>query len=911
MELNEILKDKVQRAVSEQKFVGFVQYSESEYQELLAYTSKYSRSFALGNGWYLQGDDEIHFVTLVEIAKRWKSSNADSEEDSGFWTFVYSCVGINWVGEQKIYKAYTELIISLSHTKGLLIANTAKKYYATIMMHAFAPYRSISAFFDFVYNIYKKDLDFNYTDADSEICDMATEGFCAVAQSLGGENVDISIGSSVYGIKIGLRCMAVGNETRRAFVCLLDNVLGAIDLLYHGKELSSDDYLMYLLKEWWRAKSDKDLSYYHDGRVSVTTKQNIIPKFARKEDTVFLCIPPIRFTSGEDPKLWLSLFVGDNAEPILSREIFTRRGEITVTSVQQEIDLNDLLKNTTEINIRIEITENGKVICNKSIERDFIIFDNEKELTNKVLKAGNYFVYSLSIDALQVPIAINTISKNLYNIYPTEDEMLIGPQRQIVFTNKTDASLAPDKIRLVGKNGICTWIYQNKLCKVFGNHINLFVPQNMSINSLELSINGNGILLSNISSTAEKGYLIFDITELIPQRVPCEVIIYSHLKEKELIHHDIVSIQNLRIGFSKPIYYGNDDKRVRISVGAHYKDIAWEMGEDIVSCTLCKGRLSIIVPQFKWRIDNSEWHYEPIKDIIWYKDLLNSGSVLEVQSPMDISTIKLYCVGDGAMQEIPQNISSKFEIGKYVFANEGRKVLAFFLKSIENNDRKEVCETTTIEYFSQEPPFVVENDELRFVGDKFYVGSAKPYFSIALKRIGRDEISIKSTDLHDGVMCDMDKGIYWIKVSVPTGGLFGCGEKVLWEGEFIFGDKDKLKLSNTVLKINPICGIGAGDFWKSNIAGYYISELTREDAPDAYSAKLCYKNVRGERGDVCGFSECRITIISSIALQVYVKNDTGNYEERLKCDSSGNLYEPQTPSKFNAINYHFIEVKNV
>ena len=68
MELSEALKEKVYRAFTEQKFVGVVRYSEDEYQELLAYTSKYSRSFALGTGWYLCGDDEIHFATLVEIA---------------------------------------------------------------------------------------------------------------------------------------------------------------------------------------------------------------------------------------------------------------------------------------------------------------------------------------------------------------------------------------------------------------------------------------------------------------------------------------------------------------------------------------------------------------------------------------------------------------------------------------------------------------------------------------------------------------------------------------------------------------------------------------------------------------------------------------------------------------------------
>lgn len=77
-------------------------------------------------------------------------------------------------------------------------------------MHAMMPYKSISAFFDFVYNIFKKDLDFDYIDADRWICNTATEGFCAVAKNMGGQNIDVHIGSGAYGIQIGLRSMALG-----------------------------------------------------------------------------------------------------------------------------------------------------------------------------------------------------------------------------------------------------------------------------------------------------------------------------------------------------------------------------------------------------------------------------------------------------------------------------------------------------------------------------------------------------------------------------------------------------------------------------------------------------------------------------------------------------------------------------
>lgn len=163
MELSEALKEKVRKSFIEKKYIGLVQYSDDEYSELLSYTGGYSRSYVNGIGSYLYGDDEVHFVTLIEIAKRWKSANVnkdeDKEDDKGYWAFVNSSLRINSFEGSKLYNAFTELIVGVLQHKKLPIAERTKRYYATIMMHAFAPYKSLEAFFDFVYNIFKKDLD--------------------------------------------------------------------------------------------------------------------------------------------------------------------------------------------------------------------------------------------------------------------------------------------------------------------------------------------------------------------------------------------------------------------------------------------------------------------------------------------------------------------------------------------------------------------------------------------------------------------------------------------------------------------------------------------------------------------------------------------------------------------------------
>lgn len=912
MELSETLKEKIRNSF-EQKYVGLVQYSDDEYSELLSYTGGYTRSYVNGIGSYLYGDDEVHFVTLIEIAKRWKNADADKkeekEDDKGYWAFVNSSLRINSFEGSKLYNAFTELIVGVLQHKKLPIAERTKRYYATIMMHAFAPYKSLEAFFDFVYNIFKKDLDFNYTNPDKGICCLAAEGFCDVVRSLGEKNIDVSIGSGAYGIQIGLRCMALCQETHNDFIDLIDKSLTAINLLYHGNIIEDDTYFAVLIKAWWQTKTDKE--FYSDlHRIGgTTTKQNIVPKFIRREEKVYLIIPRIRFASGENPNLWLSIYVNGDDRSSVSQKVFTQRGEITITSVQQEFELNNLLRNASAINFRIVITENGDEIYNKLIKREFILFGDENEAVGRALKTGNYFVYALTIDKMQTPGDLSTLSKNFYNFYATEGEVLCDEHKQIVFTEKNELS-SPDKIQIVGDSGFCKWINRDVECKVFCERVLLFAPIDC-INGLEIRVDGIRKLLSTLGyDKLEKDKAVFDITYMIPQRKACDLVVYSHFKEKELFHDQIVLVQKLKINFSQRFYYGNAERKVRVSVGEYYKNLSWEYGCDKTSCLLCQGRLEITIPQLKWRIDNKDWHYGPEEKTIWYKDYFSSGSVLEVNAPQTMGEIKLFCVTNRAVQEVPQDRLSRFEIGKVVYANEGSKSILFFFQLLANNNRLEMCEVTTVERFVSEPPFSTEENKLRFIGDELYIGSKKVYFEIAIKRIGKEEIVIKSTELHDGIIPQVDAGIYWIKVSVPTGGLFVRDENILWEGEFVVGDKEKLKLSNTILKINPLFGIGS-DFWKRNLSGYYVSELVRTENSDTYVARLYYKTPNGEETDVCGYAECQITIISPIALKLLVKDSEGNYTKKLKCDNSRNLYEPQSSAVFSVTNYNFVEVENV
>ena len=703
--------------------------------------------------------------------------------------------------------------------------------------------------------------------------------------------------------------MALGMETKQDFAELIHQVLTAINVLYHGEELCQTNYVLSLIKTWWDNKSDKDASEKREKREAATTKQNIVVKFIRRNDDVFLRIPSIRFASGESPILRLTVY--DETDTILeSRYMPTKIGEITVTSVQQDFALNELLNKAQTFCLRIEITENGKVIFNKTVKREFIIFDNEKEVTSSILKPNNYFVYSTFIDELHLPLAIYTIGKNLYNIYPIDGEMLGGSEKHIIFVESANTFKKTERIQLLGASGICTWTFNGTSHRIFSSEVILLISNDISSNSLELRINGSKMLLSSLTPMSENDYSVFDLTEKIIPFVSCNLSIYSHLKEKEVMNESIFFVPKLKISFSQQCYYGNDERQVQFSVGNQGKSLTWNLGNDELCYDFCKGMLKITIPQLKWRIDTGDWLFEQQPNVMWYKDFFHNGSVVEIESPVGTNNMKLYCLCDGETIEIPANTASQFEIGRYIYANEHKRRLCFFLKASINEKPIELCEVATKEHFLYEPPFEVNNNQLVFIGNECFIGSKHPYFQISLKRIGREVITLKSIELMNGILSKIDEGIYWIKISVPSNELFCRQDKTIWEGEFIFGDKEKLKLNNLIFKINPICGITKGN-WQGYPSGYYISQLVRLDDEDSYSAKLYYQNSNHEQSDVSGFSDCKIVIHSPCALRLYVKSESGDFSVLLRGDSNGNIYGPQVEDKLEVKNYNYTEVKNV
>lgn len=803
------------------------------------------------------------------------------------------------------------MIRRLGRQKKIITANTAKRYYATLMMHSFAPKRSIYAFLDLLYNVFCRELDYNYTEADMAICDIIADSFRELILNMRIGEDAVAIGSASYSVKIGLRCLALGDDTRGVFIDLINSALIHIHILSHKDKLLPNNYFEEIMCEWWESKSkDIGLPKPKKGIDSAVTKNTIAVKFVRLDDKVVISIPPIRMNYKEQSSLFVSIYLKDDADPKVSEEL-TVVGDFIPTSLQFDMELNKVLLDDENINFRIEISTPDEVLFSKRFDAEFILFGERNEILSKVNKPDNYFVYSRAIEKLQVPSDISTYSKNLYNIYPHDGEMLSGQQQSILFVN-SQGDGKKENVKLFGDLHGCFWETEGEQYKVFSGHVNLLVSNFNSINGLELFVDGDGVLLSQLECAQDEYTRLYNIEGLLSDGKPYEIFLYSHIQQRELFRVKLVYFEELSIRFSQGVFYGDDIKSVTISNKNNVKELTWGNHETQIDIDIRSGKLIINIPYLKWRIDDKEWHNEPITELVWYKDLVHNGSLLEVSYPSEDADIQIYAVMATQVVSVNKNSSGKFEIGRSVYTNENNQLITFGIKVQQTFKSVHMFNIATQEHFYGEP-LMLNADKVIFCPNNF-IGESNRTFKITLTKIGHEPISLSSDKLHDGIIPNIGEGIYWVNITSQSGGLFAKKDQSFWQGEFVFGDKDRLLLSNMVYKISPLNGQSLSDSWKIMRTGYYVTNLIRMDGqPNIYTAKLFYSPVDDVRNEIENVDICIIEILSPIAMSILIKDSHGNYTKKLMCDRSGNLSENNFESRFpiTITNYHFIEVKNV
>ena len=855
------LIQKVNRIFNENKLLGNFDYTEDEFSLMLEDVGQSCRDILHHGSEFKAIDHKLIFITLVEIAKRWKDSDNeyDDEDNSRFWDYISKFLVNDDNINNRLYNAFTNVISQLGRQQLLPIVLTGKKYYATLMMHSFSPKKSIFSFYDLCYNIFKKDLDFGFTIDDEWLCEIVASQMKTV---LGGgyrEDKKVSIGSSAYSIKIGLRSFSLNEDLSTDFVQFIKETFNQINKLFNRELIYENTRLERYIVEWWKNKTESEKGFgdmTRRRRVPTVSKEGIVARFIRDKNSVFLNIPSIRL---EDGTSIVSLKVFVNGEQIRSEEIKTKLGELVIATQQIEFELNDLLRYYDSINIRVEIKENQKVIFDSgrnkatSLMREFILFEGEKEVLSQINKPTNYFVYSKDIDALRrIPDELTTYGTNLYNIYPKAGESLSGEIKQIFFVDQTKTAGIGKTPCLIGELQDVEWFFDDISYNVYTSCVKLFIPENSNIKALELRIDKKAHKLQELNyESIESGCYQFGLKEigLVPENNPTEIILYSYEKESTILIDTIVVLPNLEIKFNHPFYYGDIERKLIITNSGELQEITWSNEENEIKCNLNNGVLIIKVPYLKWRINDYEWHNQSIRGKLWYKDFLNNGDLLEIYSPREVQFIHL--VDKDEEFEITRNLNGKYEIGRAIYSNEGRTDISISIMTISlsaNLNYFEIFTVSTKEHFITNPLSFIGgrvfwNFEETFIGDKcndfhLIIKSSNNNF--------RERIANQNSEI-----IHLQEDICKVQVKIRNRNIFAKSDsyQLIYEGELNIGTREQLRFNNKIIKlISAKCFNSKNVEWISFMPKYFIDKLkfVQEDESIYYSGQLCVFDKNGE-----------------------------------------------------------------
>jgi len=237
MEMEDIFQ-KIENVFAKHKLIGYKDFSEDEYAFMVDYVSELTDPFD-------KDSYKLIFTTLVEIAKRWKDADIvdESDENLGFWNFIFKTLTGKEEFNQKLYSAFINVISEMDTLNNIPIVKTGKKYYATLMMHSFSPKNSIFSFFDLCYNVFKKDLDFGFTNDDEWICEKVANEMRIVLGGRYREHKKVSIGSSAYSIKIGLRSFALDDNLSDDFIEFIKDTFYQINKLFNQEKICKEKRL--------------------------------------------------------------------------------------------------------------------------------------------------------------------------------------------------------------------------------------------------------------------------------------------------------------------------------------------------------------------------------------------------------------------------------------------------------------------------------------------------------------------------------------------------------------------------------------------------------------------------------------------------------------------------------------------
>lgn len=833
--INKILKN-LNNGIKNYKaefLIGLIDVNEDSYYELLNFT----RALIKKEAYVLKNEKlAIISISLVLFAIR-------EYQNGRFWSEFATRLNLEEAETTKIAKKTFEKFCE-NNDLYFHIGNTNKGYVTSILTHAILPNASMPKFIEFLHDIYFRDLEEDYIDAEVE--ELIQYMHRLFSKYL--EDDDISL--YVQGSKMTIANQQLPKAFRIAFVKASSVVAPIIErLLYYINQSNYGEVIDYLENDRFDTYFEQysyivkkefcKLSNRKPGAERVKKFQKA--RYHYEQGKLYLEIPKQIIDSdyiGND----VVLEVLNNNSMIYREKVLLTKSRLFFKSEQMVVSLPAFY---SELSFRLVSQQDVIHTSGDALYREFIIFDldgNEilpKQLTDDTVKVVTYADCEVLSDDAQIDISYMK-NYRISTVFLNEESLLIIGDK-VLSTNV--ASIRNEICTKSKYYGVLIKDDSKKCFDVYSNipEIRLRVPYHKKSNDYIISINNKNYTLSDVAeiemklisdgSGDELGVIHLD-EQIMLENNPAQIIIREKGSKRIYIEERIFILESLKYEFDKEYYYKEkvaeinrlEAKNIRFydtffphKVNLQLNDcfkIKFEFNESIY-------QMIIDIPILRWRLGSLS-SADIRCDDIWWEDA--EEQKIYVKYPNHLSSLLHVITGTSYEKIQGKKIGDEYRYSiEHLFQVKNQEPITIgVLLSGKEEQITEIHFKPCIKDF-----YVAYYDKNNLVQGLYakwkYIGSGDLHVDIIYSPTHR---VIKQYAIHDNEqLLDQNIELYYDKHEIVIYQLeddfFGLGtekrmlvhesfivgdpiivytKNKLLKGTFCFSNKDKYELSNFYLR---------------------------------------------------------------------------------------------------------------
>lgn len=782
--------------------------------------------------------DDVVFVSIVNACKEWMP------EENSFFSYLYKkFLGVD-DDFPKIYNYIRSVIERVSNKYNLLFFRQyQKKYYLSLSAHAMSPVSSIFSFFELCWRAYCEDLNFTYIEKDPIFSELAV----ALRKKFSDENVEdtnVNLGSQVYYFKAWLKGLAI-YRTNDLMVTLIEKTIRDMDSLYNSRCIQSNNsYTTSLIEKWWNEKEFDKSSLqrrYRERNRIISDYKNLKPTYKIVDGIPCIYIDSFKFSSSSNNIPYLVFY--NNEKEFFSKELELRGSNLLTITEPFVYSLKGFGEHLP--GFKIKIIQGNEILynSNNSLNREFILFKNDHEITNTICSHGSYGLFVFDDEIInQWPKKVEREFKSFYKIYSYEGEILQSKKKTVFFESE-------DKPRdfwlYTKKQKDMIYRENGKDYDVSDGDIYICTTPEIDVTPYIIIIDNLKFRLDSFSREEKDDAIFYQVSDLMKNGDPCAITLWNLKSNKIEMTFDVVKYENPTVSFDQAIYYEDTNHGiVNFSSKQYEGSREFCIYDEEVLISIGNGDIVVKPPIIYWKIDNEEKKYGYYDNYIYYKNLTNS-SVLETSIDGELF------LSDGSI--INKLGVRKYNLGEHIYsiADSNKADLDIIFKpELVVSIPVIISKVYFVEKFLRKPFYIEEHKKTFFWRPNHsYVGTAEPVFSIQFWDWKND-----LCDYFDGTLSSFKRdlnlkdGFYTVKVFLKKRALLGERYVLVFSEEHVLiGNEKVFKYEDAILKFTKAYTNFSLAPKKFN--PFYVESITFLGSRDGYDFYSGYVFVKDKDGN--------------------------------------------------------------